>query len=93
MKFQQEVPCKTLIEIMKMENSYNTEQPNSSNIRERIDSTYAHTTKTIQQLEDLGLITREPTGRQKIISLTTDGQELAEKIQATRTKIQEVTPA
>jgi DNA-binding MarR family transcriptional regulator len=45
-----------------------------------IDTTYSHTVKIIDQLEDKDLIEKEPGGRKKILSLTDKGREKAEAL-------------
>jgi DNA-binding MarR family transcriptional regulator len=43
-----------------------------------IDTTYAHTVKIVDNLNEKGLVEREKSGRKKFISLTGKGEEYAE---------------
>ena len=46
-----------------------------------IDTTYAHTTDLISRFKEHGLITSEKEGRKKKLTLTEEGEELAEQAQ------------
>lgn len=50
-----------------------------SMISKRIDTTYAHTVKIVSRLEEEGLIESEKSGRKKILNLTDEGEEYADK--------------
>lgn len=49
-----------------------------SMISKKIDTTYAHTVKTISRLEEEGLVKSEKKGRKKILSLTEEGEKYAD---------------
>ena len=51
-----------------------------SKLSKKVDTTYAHTTKILGRLEDLGLIEGEEQGRKKVYSLTEKGREKAEAL-------------
>lgn len=73
--FLKEKPVKTLITIRRSKNkSY------ASKISTKVDTTYAHTVKIINQLQEHGLVKTEKQGRKKILRLTSEGQETAEKL-------------
>lgn len=44
------------------------------------DTTYSHTVKTLQKMEDLGLVEFERDGRRKMVYLTRFGNMLAEDL-------------
>jgi len=48
-------------------------------ISREIDTTYAHTVKIISRLEEEGLLKSEKNGRKKILELTEEGEECAER--------------
>lgn len=49
----------------------------ASQLSTKIDTTYAHTIKTINKLESLGLIGSYSKGRKKIVKETEEGKDLA----------------
>ena len=52
----------------------------ASNIAKKVDCTYSHTVRIIQQLEKEGLLTLDKEGRIKAITLTKKGREIAETL-------------
>jgi len=52
-----------------------------ADVSKDIDSTFAHTVKTISKLEDNGLIEAEKQGRKKLLELTERGEKYANTLQ------------
>lgn len=52
----------------------------ASKLQTELDISPAHTIKVIKKMEEHGLIEREQKGRSKVISITEDGKEIAEKL-------------
>ena len=71
--FLKEKPVMALVTIRR-----NREDIYCSMISKKIDTTYAHTVKTISRLEDEGLVESRKDGRKKILELTGRGEELAD---------------
>lgn len=59
----------------------------ASSVAKKIDCTYSHVVKILQEMEKAALIRFEKTGRLKLLTLTKKGQEIAEKIDAIRLSI------
>lgn len=51
----------------------------SSIISKEIDTTYAHTVKIVSKMEDEGLVKSDKQGRKKILTLTDEGKDFADK--------------
>lgn len=51
----------------------------ASQISEEINSTYSHTVRLLNRMEDQGLVTSSKEGRRKMIELTDEGREVARK--------------
>ena len=75
-----EKPCRFLIEVFRKNQPYADGQAYASEIRDEIDSTYAHTVKIKNRLVDAGLITSEKKGRKQILELTETGHNVAESV-------------
>lgn len=56
----------------------------ASSLAKRIDCTYSHVVKILQQLEKEGLIKFEKQGRLKLLTLTKKGEDLADHIDKAR---------
>lgn len=56
----------------------------ASSLAKKIDCTYSHVVKILQEMEKANLVKFEKTGRLKLLTLTKKGQEVAEKINAIR---------
>jgi len=56
----------------------NREDIYCSMISKKIDTTYAHTVKTVSRLEDEGLVESQKDGRKKILELTSEGEKYAD---------------
>jgi len=52
----------------------------ASSLAKRVDCTYSHVVKILQQMEKSGLINFEKQGRLKLLSLTKKGSDMAEHI-------------
>jgi len=50
----------------------------ASSLAKSVDCTYSHVVKILQHMEDSGLITFQKTGRLKLLTLTKQGQQVAE---------------
>jgi DNA-binding MarR family transcriptional regulator len=50
----------------------------ASVLAKEVDCTYSHTVRILQTLEKSGIVQFEKRGRQKIISLTKNGREIAD---------------
>ena len=69
-----EKPVKILLGIK------NIDEPYSSKLNKRIDTTYSHTVQTISKIEDMGLLAKETDGRKQLLRLTQEGKRLAEAL-------------
>ena len=56
-------------------------------LAKEVDCTYSHAVKILQNLEKLGLVMFEKSGRIKLIKLTKKGQEIAESIEIIKGKL------
>ncbi|MDO8481060.1 MAG: winged helix DNA-binding protein [Nanoarchaeota archaeon] len=54
----------------------------ASSLAKKVDCTYSHVVKILQEMEKSGLVNFEKTGRLKLLSLTKKGEQIAEKIEA-----------
>lgn len=54
----------------------------ASSLAKAVDCTYSHVVKILQQMEKARLINFEKQGRLKLLTLTKQGQELAEHVEA-----------
>jgi predicted transcriptional regulator len=52
----------------------------ASTIAKKIDCTYSHIVKILQEMESDGMVTFKKKGRLKIISLTKKGEDIAKSI-------------
>ena len=57
----------------------------ASSLAKKIDCTYSHVVKILQEMEKSGLINFEKQGRLKLLTLTKKGSEVAEHIDGIRT--------
>lgn len=56
----------------------------ASSLAKQIDCTYSHVVKILQQMQESKLINFEKTGRLKLLTLTKQGQEVADHIDSIR---------
>jgi len=82
--FLKEKPSKSLIKI------YRNPNLTASDLRKKIDTTYAHQIKILQELEEQNIITREKKGRSKKIKLTDKGLMKAEKMHDIYTALENI---
>ena len=83
MKLLQEKPTAILVEVYRLSQPMSNEEPHSSIISKRIDSTYSHTVKTVDALVEENLLEKTASAeskRRKRIELTEKGEEVSEKI-------------
>ena len=73
--FVKEKPTKALITIRRLKND---EDAYAQNISRKINTTYAHTVKTMSKLEDMGFAESQRIGRKKVYRLTEEGKKKAE---------------
>lgn len=52
----------------------------ASEISSEVDCTYSHTVRILQKFEKEGLVTTNKEGRKKMVELTSDGEDLAQKM-------------
>lgn len=52
----------------------------ATNLQRELDISPAHTINVVNKMEEHGLIKRKKKGRSKVISITDDGKEIAEKL-------------
>lgn len=60
------------------------EEVYASNLAKRVDCTYSHVVKILQQMEKAGLVNFEKHGRLKLLTLTKKGSDVAEHIEGIR---------
>ena len=56
----------------------------ASHLAKKVDCTYSHVVKILQDMEKSGLVNFEKSGRLKLLTLTKQGQEIAEHIDKIR---------
>ncbi|MBD3249212.1 winged helix DNA-binding protein [Candidatus Woesearchaeota archaeon] len=56
----------------------------ASSLAKKIDCTYSHVVKILQEMEKSGLVSFEKQGRLKLLSLTKKGSDVAENITSIR---------
>ncbi len=72
-------PCMMLVELVESD-----EELYASKLAKRVECTYSHVVKVLQQMHDAGLLEFEKRGRLKIISLTEKGEDVASNISDVR---------
>ena len=75
--FIKEKPAKALVFIRRKQD---TEDVFVSKVSRRIDTTYAHSCKTVEKLEEQGYIKTQKKGRKKLLKLTEEGERVAENL-------------
>jgi predicted transcriptional regulator len=74
--FLQKKPCSILLAIPKLEKPY------VSLLMKEADTTFAHTTNILSEMEAYGLITFASEGRTKYVKLTVIGKDLAKSLRS-----------
>ncbi|MBI3413229.1 MAG: helix-turn-helix transcriptional regulator [Candidatus Aenigmarchaeota archaeon] len=59
----------------------------ATQLAKEVDCTFSHTVKLLEQFRKMGLVVFKKTGRIKMVSLTDDGQEIANYLEGLVTKI------
>lgn len=77
--FFREKPAMMLIELKNSKN-----QIYASSLAKKIDCTYSHVVKILQETEKAGLMSFDKQGRLKLLSLTKKGNEVAELLEKTK---------
>lgn len=57
----------------------------ASTLAKKVDCTYSHVVKILQEMNKAGIVSFEKQGRLKILTLTKKGQEIAEALDKVRT--------
>ena len=60
----------------------------ASSLAKKIDCTYSHVVKILQQMEKAGLVNFEKHGRLKILTLTKKGSDIAESIDRIKSQLE-----
>ncbi|MBW3020370.1 hypothetical protein KY334_03660 [Candidatus Woesearchaeota archaeon] len=74
-----EKPAMMLVELMNAKGELY-----ASSLAKKIDCTYSHVVKVLQEMEDSGLINFDKQGRLKLLILTKSGKDVAESIEKIR---------
>ena len=56
----------------------------ASSLAKKVDCTYSHVVKILQEMEDAGLVSSEKQGRLKLLKLTRKGLDVAESMNKIR---------
>lgn len=75
-----EKPAMMLVELMNAKGELY-----ASSLAKKIDCTYSHVVKVLQEMENSGLINFDKQGRLKLLTLTKTGNDVAEYIEKIRT--------
>jgi predicted transcriptional regulator len=73
--FLEEKPAVMLVQVRK------SNEPYASSLSTACDTTYSHTVKILNKMEDRGYISSDKRGRKKVYKLTVEGELLAEKLE------------
>lgn len=74
-----EKPAMMLVELMNAKGELY-----ASSLAKKIDCTYSHVVKVLQEMETAGLINFDKQGRLKLLTLTKAGNDVAENIEKIR---------
>lgn len=77
--FLREKPAMMLVELRNSKS-----EMYASSLAKKVDCTYSHVVKILQEMEKHGLVNFNKQGRLKLLSLTKKGAEVAEHIDAVR---------
>ena len=73
---------KPILMLLDMKNA--KEEVYASTLAKRVDCTYSHVVKILQEMEKAGLVNFEKHGRLKLLTLTKKGSETAEHVESIR---------
>ena len=73
---------KPVMMLVELKNSQN--EMYASTLAKRVDCTYSHVVKILQEMNKAGMVAFEKQGRLKILTLTKKGQEIAESLDKVR---------
>jgi predicted transcriptional regulator len=59
----------------------------ASTLAKKVDCTYSHVVKILQEMNKSGIVAFQKQGRLKILTLTKKGQEIAENLDKVRTTL------
>lgn len=68
--------------LVELRNSQN--EMYASTLAKKVDCTYSHVVKILQEMNKSGIVAFEKQGRLKILTLTKKGQEIAESLDKVR---------
>jgi predicted transcriptional regulator len=74
-----EKPVMMLVELKNTQN-----EMYASTLAKKVDCTYSHVVKILQEMNKSGIVAFEKQGRLKILTLTKKGQEIAESLDKVR---------
>ena len=77
-----EKPVMMLVELKNSQG--NQTEMYASTLAKRVDCTYSHVVKILQEMNKSGIVSFEKQGRLKILTLTKKGQEIAESLDKVR---------
>ncbi len=77
--FFREKPAMMLVHLKNSEN-----EVYASSLAKKIDCTYSHVVKILQEMEKANLVRFEKTGRLKLLTLTKKGSDIADNIDKIR---------
>lgn len=78
-----EKPAMMLIELK----GSKSQQMYASSLAKKVDCTYSHVVKILQEMEKAGLIKFDKQGRLKLLTLTEKGAKVAEHMEAARKEL------
>ncbi len=64
-----------------------TNEMYASTLAKKVDCTYSHVVKILQEMNKSGIVAFQKQGRLKILTLTKKGQEIAESLDKVRTTL------
>jgi predicted transcriptional regulator len=73
---------KPVMMLVELRNSQN--EMYASTLAKKVDCTYSHVVKILQEMNKSGIVSFEKQGRLKILTLTKKGQEIAESLDKVR---------
>lgn len=77
-----EKPVMMLVELRNAQN-----EMYASTLAKKVDCTYSHVVKILQEMNKSGIVAFQKQGRLKILTLTKKGQEISESLDKVRTTL------